>query len=662
MGATLEEVTNKELKDLIDSIASAVTGITGRLPGMQTCVSLVGEEKKFRFGIPVIDNINGPIAAADITAGTYDLIRIRNGTETTIVNDGAFSKATGLIYVDITFDAGDTWNDDDAYMLIPNMDSKAKIGTTTYFLQIAPWSGMVFNIAGIDAEVAAIEAKLDNGTWGLSALNDDLDVIIAALANGTYGLPALNIDLDTIIALLGTPAGASMSADIAAVEAKVDHSLKFTGTLWFVDGDNGNDANLGTTPDNAFATIGAGISAAGVGDRITVMAAAAAYDENGLDVNKVGLELVCEHGVVINNSTPGTVLVVSANYARVFGAIPIQAGQTGLHVTGSVCSIEECLAANCNVGFDIDGFANTFKNCKSNNHATTGFDISDDSNSLNNCIAVGDGSARGFYLSHANAGNNTFIHCQTANNGNGAGEAGYEVVVGADNNIFSFCSMSDGDRKVDAATNNTWSNFSEGSQIVAGQSRDQDLKDIFDAITTDVHIIEDESTYNDTIVHQVKANKEYPILEVVLSGGVVTVYNYEWDDGDAGADPSETQARTEITHFSGDAFELSKIFVNINKATNGLWTRMGASDKARLYAKYYDSTASAFVLVPDIVLRDKAADTLITTPPIETDLGEAVIFNGNKVQLASRFIVYFYVDNDIDYLVEIPFTFGIRRV
>ena len=223
MGATLEEVTNKELKDLIDSIASAVVGITGRLPGMQTCVSLVGEEKKFRFAIPVIDNINGPIAAADITAGTYDLIRIRNGTETTIVNDGAFSKANGLIYVDITFDAGDTWNDNDAYMLIPNMDSKAKIGTTTYFLQIAPWSGMVFNIAGIDAEVAAIEAKLDNGTYGLAALNTDLDIVLAALANATYGLPALNIDLDTIIALLGTPAGASLAADIIAIEAKLDN-------------------------------------------------------------------------------------------------------------------------------------------------------------------------------------------------------------------------------------------------------------------------------------------------------------------------------------------------------------------------------------------------------------------------------------------------------
>jgi hypothetical protein len=489
MGATLEEVTNKELKDLIDSIASAVVGITGRLPGMQTCVSLVGEEKKFRFAIPVIDNINGPIAAANITAGTYDLIRIRNGTETTIVNDGAFSKANGLVYVDITFDAGDTWNDNDAYMLIPNMDSKAKIGTTTYFLQIAPWSGMVFNIAGIDAEVAAIEAKLDNDTYGLAALNTDLDIIIAALANGTYGLPALNIDLDAIIALLGTPAGASLAADLLDLENKLDN-----GT-W-------------------------GLSAL----------------NDDLDTLLARLTLA------------------RAGY------------------------LDELAAAN--IPADID----------------------------------------------------TLLARLTAI------RAGY---------------LDELDFDLDARLGTP-----------AGVSMSADIADIEAKLDNflPVHIIEDESTYNDTTVHHIKANKEYPILEVVLSGGVVTVYNYEWDVGDAGADPSETQARTEITHFSADAFELSKIFVNINKATNGLWTRMGASDKARLYAKYYDSTASAFVLVPDIVLRDKAADTLITALPLETDLGEAVIFNGNKVQLASRFIIYFYVDNDIDYLVEIPFTFGVRRI
>jgi len=468
MGVTITEVTNKELKDLVDSIASAVTGITGRLPGMQTCVSLVGEEKKFRFAIPVIDNITGPIAAADITPGTYDLIRIRNGTETTIVKDGAFSKADGLIYVDITFDAGDTWNDDDGYMLIPNMDQKAKIGTTTYFLQIAPWSGMVFNIAGIDAEVAAIEAKLDNGTYGLAALNTDLDTLLARLTaaragyldylnNATYGLPALNTDLDTIIALLGTPAGASIAADIIAIEAKLDN-----GTYGL--------SALNTDLDTLLA-------------RLTA---------------------------------------VRAGY------------------------LDELAAAN--IPADIDTL-------------------------LARLTAV---------------------------------RAGYLDYI-------------------------------------------------------PVTAIENESVYIATAGAPLTANAEYPILEVLVSGGVIYVYRYNHTSGNVPAVPDETTGRTEITHFNGDVFELSKIFVNINKATTGLWTKMGASDKAYIYAKYYDTTTSSWVLVPDIVLRDKAADTLISSPPVDTDLGEAVVFDGAKLQLASRFIIYFYNNANITSQVDIPFTFAVRR-
>lgn len=87
-----------------------------------------------------------------------------------------------------------------------------------------------------------IEAKLDNGTYGLSALNVDLDLIISLLGtpagaslaadllalenkldNATYGLAALNTDLDVIIALLGTPTGASLAVDIIAIEAKLDN-------------------------------------------------------------------------------------------------------------------------------------------------------------------------------------------------------------------------------------------------------------------------------------------------------------------------------------------------------------------------------------------------------------------------------------------------------
>ncbi|GAI70687.1 unnamed protein product [marine sediment metagenome] len=88
---------------------------------------------------------------------------------------------------------------------------------------------------------------------------------------------------------------------------------------------------------------------------------------------------------------------------------------------------------------------------------------------------------------------------------------------------------------------------------------------------------------------------------------------------------------------------------------------MGGSDKAYLYAKYYDTTASAWVLVPDVVLRDKAADTLISAPPVNTDLGEGVLFDASKLQLASKFIIYFYNNANITSEVDIPFTLGVKR-
>lgn len=173
--------------------------------------------------------------------------------------------------------------------------------------------------------------------------------------------------------------------------------------------------------------------------------------------------------------------------------------------------------------------------------------------------------------------------------------------------------------------------------------------------------IENESVWTATVGVPLIANQEYPILEVLVTGSVIYVYRYNFAAGTVPAVPTETLGRTEITHFDGDVFELSMLFININKAVNGIWTRMAASDTLYVYAKYYDTTASAFVLVPDIVRRDKAVDTLITAPPIQTDLGEGIVFDGAKLQLASRFILYFYNDANITSEVNIPFTFGIRR-
>jgi len=276
--------------------------------------------------------------------------------------------------------------------------------------------------------------------------------------------------LGSLYGILGDPE--------AALGDSMSHVPKYTGNILYVDGVNGNDANSGHEPGIAKKTIGAAITAASAGDRIVVKASI--YNE-AINLNKDSLELVCEHGTFLTNTTPGTVLVVSANYCRVIRAILAQGGQTGLQVTGNFNNIEDCLAFGCSVGFDIGGAENHTDNCRSIQHTTTGFDITGSYGIHRRLVAAGAGAVKGIYLSANTADRNHFHDCHTL--GNTA--AGWEVVGGADNNLFSGCSMAvDDGARVDAGTDNTWDNFSEGSQIAAGQSRDQDLKDIYDLIDT----------------------------------------------------------------------------------------------------------------------------------------------------------------------------------
>jgi len=274
--------------------------------------------------------------------------------------------------------------------------------------------------------------------------------------------------LGSLYAILGNPS--------TSLTSKIDHVPKYTGDLWYVDGTNGLDTNDGKSPENPFKTIAHAIGAAAAGDRI--IAKAGTYDE-AINLNKDGLELVCEHGTILSNTTPGTPLIVSSNYCRVVGPILSQGGQTGLQVTGNFNSIEDCLAFGCDVGFDIGGAENHTDNCRSIQHATTGVNITGSYGIHRRLVAAGAGAVIGIYLSAGTADRNHFHDCHTLGNTT----AGWQVNAGADYNLFSGCSMAvDDGAKSDNGTTNTWDDFSEGSRIAAGQSRDQDLKDIYDKV------------------------------------------------------------------------------------------------------------------------------------------------------------------------------------
>jgi len=184
--------------------------------------------------------------------------------------------------------------------------------------------------------------------------------------------------------------------------------------------------------------------------------AAASYDE-ALILNKDGLELHCEKGVLLSNTTPGTVVTVSNSYCIVEGAIVIQAGQTGIDWNGNYGKCIDTLVYGCSIGFDTAGLQMNTLNCRSIAHTTTGFQITGSYGDYRYSVSQGTGGAtRGVHLSNASADFNSFQNCDTQGNTT----AGWEVIVGADNNNVSRCSSGGTDgARVDAGANNTWPFF-----------------------------------------------------------------------------------------------------------------------------------------------------------------------------------------------------------
>lgn len=236
-------------------------------------------------------------------------------------------------------------------------------------------------------------------------------------------------------------------------ESAIEHIPKFVGDIWYVDSGMAVSGN-GTEPSLAFQTITEAITAAADGD--TVIIAAGTYDEGGLVLNKDSLQIWCEHCVIITNSTPGTVLTVSADCCYVKGARFTQVGQTGVYITGQHNVFERCQAGSApSVGWNIDGGGNWFYDCRSGNASITGWDIGANGNKLVDCTALGSlGTTRGFYLTAGER--NQLLRCISGSNT----VAGFETVAAVAYSIIKDCSSGagDGDR-VDAGEFNSWPGF-----------------------------------------------------------------------------------------------------------------------------------------------------------------------------------------------------------
>jgi len=245
-----------------------------------------------------------------------------------------------------------------------------------------------------------------------------------------------------------------MNRGVANQTTRSEHERLFTGTVRYV-ADDGADTNNGLNPDAPFGTIGAAIAASAAGDAITVKAGD--YDEDGLDLTLDGMELWGEIGATIQNTTGTECLTVSGDSCLVMGIGFEQAGVIGIVIDGDDCSILDCEADGTTVGFDINGSNNHIEHCHCLTCTVTGYDIALAGNILEDCSTTAQGGAsRGFYLSNAAADENIILRGISAGNAT----AGYEAVLGTENNVFADCISGGQDgHRVDSGTGNIWADF-----------------------------------------------------------------------------------------------------------------------------------------------------------------------------------------------------------
>lgn len=250
------------------------------------------------------------------------------------------------------------------------------------------------------------------------------------------------------------------------------------GTIYYVNEATGNNNYGGLSREDPLHSINAAIALATHGDIIHI--ARGTYDEAvSIPAGNIGLQIICEPGVYIVNTTPGTVVAVASACVYWQGGILETNGQTGLEVNDQWFIGQDIAVYNSDIGFDMNSDHYLLINCRTNETAASGFDIAEDSGVCIDCNCHGAAASRGFYLSHTNAHNNIFKRCATL----GCTAGGYECAAGADDNLFVHCSQSSlCAGPTDAGANNTWAMHTGGSQIAAGNTIDDDMGDLWIAL------------------------------------------------------------------------------------------------------------------------------------------------------------------------------------
>lgn len=292
-------------------------------------------------------------------------------------------------------------------------------------------------------------------------------------------------------------------------------------TTYYVDSSNGNDNYDGLSRERPFHSINAAILASTHGDTIHI--ARDTYDE-AVDVvaGHIGLHIICEPGVYIVNTTPGT--AVQINSAAVYwqGGIIEQNGQVGMQVNDQWFIGKDIRVYNCTIGFDMNSEFPVLINCRTNECSASGFDIAEDSGHYIDCACQGAAASRGFYLSHTNAHNNIILRGATL----GCTAAGYECVAGADENLFARCSQSSlCAGPTNAGANNTWTGHSTYLDRIKNLTRPQNGTQATTNVLTTIG-----SAITDTIPFKVQGTLS---LDLMQAGDTFLVIEEIRDQDDA---------------------------------------------------------------------------------------------------------------------------------
>lgn len=170
-----------------NNVSTLLSGGNVPLPFGTSQVEL---DETYSFGVSITDIDGEIVPSANITAGSYNYTRIRDGVSVAS-SWSPSSKTDGRVYVDYTFSSG-TWAVGDTFV-ISFRDIVVTQGGTTTQIPTKMIFGRVTELPAIATNVSQIRTLLDGGPNDLAQIRAD----IAALPAGG-DISALEAKIDTI--------------------------------------------------------------------------------------------------------------------------------------------------------------------------------------------------------------------------------------------------------------------------------------------------------------------------------------------------------------------------------------------------------------------------------------------------------------------------------